>query len=165
MSVTWEDGGSAPKAMAPRATVPARRRKGFTFVAQDADQSGVFGETWTLVKAVQRVMDQFIDDHGFDGSGLDREAHARSREDGEAFIPLVSIPGESEADFQESWVEIAGKRVKAHCFLMVLPYEIRSGDAPAARQRSISAGLATSNDDPIDTRRSSSGMAGLAFTA
>jgi transposase len=39
----------------------------------------------------------------------------------EAFVPLVSIPGEAESDFKESTVEIAGKRVTAHCFLSVLP--------------------------------------------
>ncbi len=50
-------------------------------------------------------------------------------------------------------------------FLIVLPYEIVDGSAPASSTRSISAGLATSNADPSATRRSRIGIAGLAFTA
>jgi len=47
------------------------------------------------------------------------EQRARPKE---AFVPLVSIPGEAEADFKESVVEIAGVRLKAHCFMQVLPH-------------------------------------------
>jgi uncharacterized protein (TIGR04255 family) len=34
----------------------------------------------------------------------------------------VSVPGDAEADFKESVVEIAGVRLKAHCFMQVLPH-------------------------------------------
>jgi hypothetical protein len=50
-------------------------------------------------------------------------------------------------------------------FLMVLPYEMRAGSAPAARHASISAGLAASNDAPRATSSSRIGGAGFAFTA
>lgn len=67
--------------------------KGFTFLAQPAERAaGIFGDSDLLVSAVQRCIDRFIDDHGFDGSGLDREAHHRSREDGEAFCPIEWDP-------------------------------------------------------------------------
>lgn len=72
----------------------------------------------------QRIFELLVEHHGYTGGSTQvREyvSELRSRPK-EAFIPLVSIPGESESDFKESWVEIAGKREKAHCFLMVLPY-------------------------------------------
>jgi len=72
----------------------------------------------------QRIFELLVEHHGYTGGSTQvREyvSELRSRPP-EAFIPLVSIPGESESDFKESWVEIAGKREKAHCFLMVLPF-------------------------------------------
>jgi hypothetical protein len=42
-----------------------------------------------LVTAAQRVIDEFLDQNDF-SSGLDRELHHRSREDGEAFVSLVT---------------------------------------------------------------------------
>jgi len=40
----------------------------------------------------------------------------------EAFVPLVSVPGEAEADFGESWVVVGGVRQKARVLHMVLPH-------------------------------------------
>jgi transposase len=76
------------------------------------------------VPTAQRIFELLVENHGYTGGstqvrGYVSELRSRPRE---AFVPLVSIPGESEADFKESWVDIAGQRVKAHCFLMVLPY-------------------------------------------
>ncbi len=76
------------------------------------------------VPTAQRIYELLVDDHGYTGGKTQvreyvSELRSRPRE---AFIPLVSIPGESESDFKESWVEIAGKREKGHCFLMVLPF-------------------------------------------
>ena len=71
---------------------------GFTFTAHadDAVQHAV-----GLAAAVQRVIDRFLDDNDFYGS-LDREAHARSREDGEAFLLLTPRPaGRIDARFVE----------------------------------------------------------------
>lgn len=76
------------------------------------------------VPTAQRIYELLVKDHGYTGGSSQVRAYVselRSRLR-EAFIPLVSIPGESETDFKESWVEIAGKRERAHCFLMVLPY-------------------------------------------
>jgi hypothetical protein len=44
------------------------------------------------VAAVQDFLDEFLDENDFHGS-LDREIHARSREDGEAFVLLTPRPG------------------------------------------------------------------------
>src|SRR5262245_55355519 len=44
-----------------------------------------------LAGAVQQAIDGFLDDNDFYGS-LDREAHARSREEGEAFLLLTPGP-------------------------------------------------------------------------
>ncbi len=76
------------------------------------------------IPTAQRIYEILVEHHGYTGGSTQvREyvSELRSRPK-EAFIPLVSIPGESESDFKESWVEIAGNKVKAHCFLMVLPY-------------------------------------------
>lgn len=78
--------------------------KGFTFLAQPAEKAaGIFGDSDLLIAAVQRCIDRFIDDHGFDGSGFDRECHHRSREDGEAFAPIEWDPrrGRVKARFLE----------------------------------------------------------------
>jgi hypothetical protein len=54
-----------------------------------------------LARAVQQTIDLFLDDNDFYGS-LDREAHARSREDGEAFLLLTPRPaGRISARFLE----------------------------------------------------------------
>ncbi|MGQ0637313.1 MAG: phage portal protein [Planctomycetaceae bacterium] len=57
---------------------------GFTFTAH----SDV--ENPRLETAVQRVIDEFIDEHEFCGT-FDRELHRRSREDGEAFVLLYPL--------------------------------------------------------------------------
>jgi len=69
---------------------------GFTFTARAAD-----GEAHDLAAAVQGTIDRFLDDNAFCG-GLDREAHSRSREDGEAFLLLSPRPnGAVRARFLE----------------------------------------------------------------
>lgn len=74
--------------------------------------------------SARRVYERLRDEHGYKGGQTQVRAYVaelRARPK-EAFIPLVSIPGEAEADFKESAVEIAGVRVKAHCFMQVLPH-------------------------------------------
>ena len=71
----------------------------------------------------KRIYERLRDEEGYLGCESQvRKAVAglrlRSRE---VFVPLVSLPGEAQADFFESWVEIAGVRRKAHAFLMILP--------------------------------------------
>ncbi|MBS0265651.1 MAG: phage portal protein [Planctomycetes bacterium] len=54
-----------------------------------------------LATAVQQVLDEFLDDNDFYGA-LDREAHNRSREEGEAFLLLTPQPrGRVRARFLE----------------------------------------------------------------
>jgi hypothetical protein len=60
---------------------------GFTFTARAADR-----EAHELAASVQATIDRFLDESAFCG-GLDREAHSRSREDGEAFLVLAPRPG------------------------------------------------------------------------
>ena len=50
-------------------------------------------------------------------------------------------------------------------FFTVLPKEMRSGAAPAARHASISSQDAASKEEPRPARRSRIGAAGFAFTA
>lgn len=74
--------------------------------------------------SAMRIFERLCDEFGYEGGKTqvcDYVAKIKARPK-EAFIPLVSIPGESETDFKESWVEIAGKREKGHCFLSVLPH-------------------------------------------
>ena len=59
---------------------------GFTFTARAADS-----QAHDVAAAVQGTIDRFLDDNAFCGA-LDREAHSRSREDGEAFLVLSSRP-------------------------------------------------------------------------
>jgi transposase len=71
----------------------------------------------------QRIYERLRDEFGYKGGstqvrGYVSELRARSRE---AFVPLVSLPGEAQSDFGEAWIDIAGKRIKCHAFLMVLP--------------------------------------------
>jgi hypothetical protein len=60
---------------------------GFTFTAVPLDEAAR-----ELASAAQATIDRFLDDNDFHGS-LDREAHNRSREDGEAFLALEMRPG------------------------------------------------------------------------
>jgi transposase len=74
--------------------------------------------------SAMRIFERLRDEFGYEGGKTqvcDYVARHKARPR-EAFVPLVSIPGESESDFKESVVEIAGKREKAHGFLMVLPH-------------------------------------------
>jgi hypothetical protein len=60
---------------------------GFTFTVHAAREDAA-----GLAAAVQATIDRFLDENAFCGA-LDREAHARSREDGEAFLVLEPGPG------------------------------------------------------------------------
>lgn len=71
----------------------------------------------------QHIFNRLRDEFGYKGGatqvrGYVSELRARLRE---AFIPLVSLPGEAQSDFGEAWVDICGQRVKCHAFFMVLP--------------------------------------------
>jgi len=72
----------------------------------------------------RRIFERLREEFGYEGGESQVRAYvaevkARPKE---AFVPLVSFPGEAEADFGESVVEIAGRRVKAHGFVIVLPF-------------------------------------------
>jgi hypothetical protein len=72
----------------------------------------------------KRIFERLREEFGYEGGESQVRAYvaevkARPKE---AFVPLVSVPGEAEADFGESVVEIAGRRVKAHGFVIVLPF-------------------------------------------
>ncbi len=73
----------------------------------------------------KRIYERLRDEHGYTG-GVCQVRRAVARIKGsrprEAFVPLVSIPGEAECDFGESWVEIAGVRRKAYGFYLTLPF-------------------------------------------
>lgn len=71
----------------------------------------------------KRVYERLRDEFGYTGGvcQVRREVRRLRERPKEAFVPLVSMPGEAEADFGESIVEIAGVRRKAHGFLMILP--------------------------------------------
>jgi hypothetical protein len=74
---------------------------GFVFTAQPVVSRAADLNIVELAAAVQETIDGFLDDNEFCGS-LDREAHARSRDDGEAFLLLTSRPaGRVEARFLE----------------------------------------------------------------
>jgi hypothetical protein len=60
---------------------------GFTFTARGAEEA-----PRGLTPAVQSTIDRFLDENDFYGS-FDREAHNRSREDGEAFVLLAPAQG------------------------------------------------------------------------
>ncbi len=60
---------------------------GFTFTARATTP-----EAADLAATAQGVIDRFLDENHFHGA-LDREAHARSREDGEAFLVLAPQAG------------------------------------------------------------------------
>lgn len=72
----------------------------------------------------QRIYERLRDEFGYTGGPCQvRRIVAKLKDKTkEAFIPLVSIPGEAEADFGESVVEISGLRRKAHGFHMILPH-------------------------------------------
>lgn len=60
---------------------------GFTFTARAAREA-----PRGLAETVQGAIDRFLDENDFFGS-FDREAHGRSREDGEAFVLISPVPG------------------------------------------------------------------------
>jgi transposase len=71
----------------------------------------------------QHIFERLRDEFGYKGGstqvrGYVSELRARSRE---AFIPLVSLPGEAQSDFGEAWADICGHRIRCHAFFMVLP--------------------------------------------
>ena len=72
-----------------------------------------------------RIYERLRDEFGYTGCEsqvralVARLKGARAKE---PFIPLTDLPGEAQADFYEAVVNIAGERLKAHVFLMVLPH-------------------------------------------
>lgn len=72
----------------------------------------------------QRIYERLRDEFGYEGGPWQvcRAIRVIKDKPKEAFVPLVSIPGEAQADFGESVVEIDGIRRKAHAFVMVLPF-------------------------------------------
>ena len=59
----------------------------------------------------QHIFNRLRDEFGYKGGatqvrGYVSELRARLRE---AFIPLVSLPGEAQSDFGEAWVDICGR--------------------------------------------------------
>lgn len=72
----------------------------------------------------RRIFERLRDEHGYAGCESQVRACVREikgRRPKEAFVPLVSVPGEAEADFSENWIELAGSLRKAHCFQVTLP--------------------------------------------
>ncbi len=72
----------------------------------------------------KRIFERLRDEHGFPGQytivkDYVREKRRRSRE---MFVPLVHPPGHAQADFGEALADIGGVRIKAHFFVMDLPY-------------------------------------------
>jgi hypothetical protein len=61
---------------------------GFTFTARVNGTGPATPEAAELARVAQATIDRFLDDNHFHGA-LDREAHSRSREDGEAFLVLA----------------------------------------------------------------------------
>lgn len=71
-----------------------------------------------------RIFERLRDEHGYDGGPTQVRAYVavlKGRRPKEAFVPLVSIPGEAEIDFYEAWIELGGVMRKTHNFLMTLP--------------------------------------------
>ena len=70
-----------------------------------------------------KVYERLRKDHGYTGGycQVRRTVKALREKSREAFIPLEDLPGEAQADFGESVVEIAGQRMTGHGFLCVLP--------------------------------------------
>jgi len=72
----------------------------------------------------KRIFERLRDEHGFPGQytivkDYVREKRLRTQE---MFVPLAHPPGHSQADFGEALVDIGGVRLKAHFFVMDLPY-------------------------------------------
>lgn len=84
------------------------------------DEEAPHKQTHTAKRVFERLRKEF----GYKGGETQVRAYVSElrAKPKEAFIPLVSIPGEAEADFKESVVEIAGVRMKAHCFIQILPH-------------------------------------------
>ena len=71
-----------------------------------------------------RIYERLRDEHGYEGGPTQVRAYVsqlKGRRPKEAFVPLVSVPGEAEADFYEAVVEMDGVMRKTHNFLMTLP--------------------------------------------
>jgi len=116
---------ASPAPSGYRLSSPRARRKLGPFLVEI--QRLVFPEAPYPPKQVptgQRIFELLVERHGYTGGstqvrGYVSELRARPPE---AFVPLAHLPGEAQADFYESSVEIAGKRCKAFAFLMVLPH-------------------------------------------
>lgn len=88
----------------------------------------ILGSDQTIPKkqrhTAKRIFERLRDEHGFPGQytivkDYVREKRLRTQE---MFVPLVHPPGHAQADFGEALVDIGGIRLKAHFFVMDLPY-------------------------------------------
>jgi transposase len=73
----------------------------------------------------RRIFERLRDEEGYTGGESQVRAYVaqvKGRRQKEAYVPLVSSPGEAEVDFFEAWVRMAGVPRKVHCFLIVLPF-------------------------------------------
>jgi len=72
----------------------------------------------------KRIHDRLRDEYGYGGGYTQvREYVAVAKErKREAFVPLEFGPGEAQVDWGESQVEQDGVRLKAHMFIMTLPF-------------------------------------------
>lgn len=70
------------------------------------------------------IFERLRDDYGFTGKITIVTDYVRLKKlkSKEVFVPLSHNPGHSQVDFGESWVDISGVRMKAHCFVMSLPH-------------------------------------------
>lgn len=72
----------------------------------------------------KRVFDRLCEEYGYGGGytqAPEYVAKAKERKK-EAFVPLEFGPAEAQVDWGESWVDHEGERLKAHMFVMTLPF-------------------------------------------
>lgn len=72
----------------------------------------------------KRIYERVKKEHGYTGGETQVRAYVaelKGRGPKEAFVPLVSIPGEVAIDFFDAVAEMDGKMRKTHNFPMVLP--------------------------------------------
>jgi len=72
-----------------------------------------------------RIFERLRDEHGYQGGPCQIRRAVKRLKGGrphEAFVPLVSVPGEGECDFGQAVVEIAGVLQKGFGFHMTLPH-------------------------------------------
>lgn len=72
----------------------------------------------------RRIYERLVEESGYDGSYQQVRVYvaqikARPKE---CFVPLMSVPGEAEADFFEAWAHMNGVRIKVHVFVLELAF-------------------------------------------